>query len=67
MGLIEGKYKQIRSGNYISVDYFKAYDKDMSEFWFDDHEPQVEQIELRCLDICHTSVIDEIKILKLNN
>jgi len=63
MGLIEGKSKQRRTGRYISLAWFKAYDREMSEFWLDDIEPNVGQIELRIIDICHTSKIHEIQII----
>ena len=61
MGLIEGKSKQRRTGKYISLAWFKAYDREMSEFWIDQEKPAIEQIELRCIDICHTAIVHEIK------
>lgn len=63
MGNSEGKYKSKRTGKYISLAWFRAYDKDMSEFWLDDKKPLREQIELRIIDICHTAIIDDIVIL----
>ena len=61
MGVIE-KNKKI-NGRYISLALFRAYDKEMSEFWTDDEKPLKEQIELRCIDICHTIVIHQILII----
>ena len=54
-----------RTGKYISMAWFRAYDREMSDFWMDDIEPTKTHIELRILDICHTVVIHEIKIVEL--
>ncbi len=50
-------------GRYISLALFRAYDKEMSAFWTDDLKPFIEQIELRCIDICHTCVIHTVSII----
>lgn len=57
---------QERKGKYISLAWFRAYDREMSEFWLDDKKPVQGQIELRIIDICHTAIIHEIKIIELN-
>ena len=53
-----------RKGNYITLAWFRAYDKECAEFWLDDKEPAREQIELRLLDICNTVIIHDIKTIK---
>lgn len=51
------------NGRYISLALFKAYDREMSEFWTDEQKPLVEEIELRIIEICHTAVIHTVKII----
>lgn len=63
MGIIIGKGKTNRTGRYVSLAWFKAYDREMSEFWMDETKPLIEQIELRCIDICNTLVFHEIQII----
>jgi hypothetical protein len=53
-----------RTGKFISLAWFKAYDREMTEFWLDDTKPFVEQIELRVLDICHTATIHKVIVLE---
>lgn len=50
---------------HITIATFKAYDKEVKHFWEDESKPSIEQIELRILDICQTSVIKDIKIYKV--
>lgn len=54
-----------RSGNFLALAWFRAYDKPMSEFWYYDERPMKEQVELKVIDICQTSIIEEIQIIDL--
>lgn len=55
---------ETRTGKFISLAWFRAYDREMCEFWLTETKPYVEQIELKVLDICHTATIHEIKIIE---
>ncbi len=51
---------------HITIATFKAYDKELKQFWLDETKPSVEQIELRILDICKTAIIKDIEIFTCN-
>ena len=51
---------------HITIATFRAYDKELKQFWNDEEKPSIEQIELRILDICKTAIIKDIEIFTCN-
>lgn len=59
------KIKQKRKGKFVSLCWFRAYDRELTEFFLHDEKPNIGQVELLLLDICTTIQIHEIQIVKL--